>query len=134
MKMTVSLARRPKIKPEKGGGPLLYQPGYSVTPQEALQQYSDKDLLSKAAHYYEEQGVPIPEFEKMDKIQKLEMLNVYREEQKKITDQLDDRNEKAKKFINNQIKLKQNAEKQQQQQTAGSGPGSAAVGSGGTGG
>lgn len=127
MKMTVSLARRPKIKPEKWSGPKLYQPGYSVTPQEALQQYSDKDLLNKAAHYYEEQGVPIPEFEKMDKIQKLEMLNVYREEQKKITDQLDDRNEKAKTFINNQIKLKQNAEPQKQQQSAGSGPGSTAA-------
>jgi len=70
--------KRPKNKPEKLGGKKLTLPGLYVKPYESLLQYSDKSAEQKAADYYRDEDMEIPDFEKMDKIERLEVLSEYR--------------------------------------------------------
>lgn len=63
------------VKREKNTRKKLTNPAMYVNPAKAVQQYQNDSLEKRAAVYYEKAGQRIPEFDKMDKIQKLEALN-----------------------------------------------------------
>lgn len=79
------LPRRKKWVPKhRIGGPVKYEintkkkltnPAMYVNPAKAVKAYQNDSLEKRAAVYYEQAGQKIPEFDKMDKIQKLEALN-----------------------------------------------------------
>lgn len=67
---------------EVGGGKRLSQPGLGVNIKKALQMYSQGTLENKAAGYYEKAGLPIPEFDRMNLIEKYEALGEWRQKVK----------------------------------------------------
>lgn len=74
---------------EVGGGKRLSQPGLGVNIKLALQQYSRGTLENKAAGYYEKAGLPIPEFDRMNLIEKYEALAEWRQKVKDGVTQLE---------------------------------------------
>lgn len=98
------LHNRPKIRPEKLGGRKITIPAQYVKPKEALQQYSDRSPAEMMAHFYEEEGQPIPDFDKMDKIEKLEALNEWREKARSTKSTLDERNKLARMDYEKMVK------------------------------
>lgn len=107
-----------KWKPEKLGGKRLTMPGLYVKPYEALQAFRDKSFEEKAANYYADEGAPIPNFEMMDKIERLEALGEYQDIVRQQKADLQKRNDEIKaakekdelnKFIENELstRLKQ---------------------------
>jgi len=112
-------------KPEKLGGKKLTLPGLYVKPYEALLQYSDKSAEQKAADYYRDEKMEIPDFEKMDKIERLEVLSEYRAKALEAKANLDAMNQEAaskkqQDQIQSQIKagIANELAKQQQSATA----------------
>lgn len=67
------------VKREKNTRKKLTNPAMYVNPAAAVKQYQNDSLEKRAAVYYEQAGQRIPEFDKMDKIQKLEALNDARQ-------------------------------------------------------
>lgn len=63
---------------EKGSGKVLTIPGQTVDLVKALQSYTRNSLEEKVKGYYEKEGMPIPDFHHMDKIQRLQALSDYR--------------------------------------------------------
>lgn len=60
-------------------GKKITMPGMSVNIGEAMRKYVAGTLEEQGKAYYEKEGMPIPDFHKMNKIQKLETLNEYRD-------------------------------------------------------
>lgn len=124
--ITTVKKRSKKVLPEKLGGKKLTLPNMSVNVRQALGMYRDKSMEEKMGAYYEEAGQPIPNFEMMDKIERLEALNEWRNKTIEKQDKLNSLNDQAKKaydemVINNKIKLKADELVQQQQRTANTG-------------
>lgn len=124
--ITQQTKRRVPSKPEKLGGKRLTLPGLYVKPYEALQQYTDKSIEEKMANAYSDEGSPIPNFEMMDKIERLEALSEYQAIVMEKRAELNKRNNEAKEAkqkeeFDNLIKQRVNESLQQQQTTAGTG-------------
>lgn len=122
--------RRVPSKPEFNGGKRITLPGLYVKPYESIQQYSDKSAEEKAAGYFADEGMPIPDFEKMDKIERLEALSQWKAKAIETRSMLDERNSEAAKAaiqadIDNKIQQKVNEFKQQHSATAGGNTGKA---------
>lgn len=126
---TVVLPKRKKWVPKvPKGGPVKYErtsqqkitdPSMYVSPAKAVKMYQDDSLEKRAAHYYEQQGQVIPEFDKMTKIERLEALNEARKLAIKSRDKLREIDEKQ---FQSQQKAKVDAEQSKRQ------PGSAQSG------
>lgn len=65
--------------PEKYGGLKLTQPGMASKATEALAKLKAGTLIDQAKGYYDTMGIEVPDFNMMDKVQKLNALNEYRE-------------------------------------------------------
>lgn len=89
--------RRPKIKPSKLGGKKITMPNMYVSVKDSLRMYTDKSAVEKAALYYEEEGMPIPNFEMMDNIERLEALNEWRNKAVQGKQYLDELNLQAER-------------------------------------
>lgn len=74
--------------PERNKGKKITMPGLAVSISQGLQRLDKGGIVDQAAAYYEEQGMPIPQFEMMSKIEKLEALNEYRQKVKKADETL----------------------------------------------
>lgn len=60
-------------------GKKITLPGLSINMEEALKTYSRGDIETNFSKFYEEKGFPIPDFDKMDRIERLEAINEMRE-------------------------------------------------------
>lgn len=127
--MKILVKPRYKWKPEKLGGKKITLPGLYVKPLEALRQYSDMSQEQKMAEAYKDEGMPIPNFEMMDKIERLEALSEYRAiaiEKKALLDQRNSEAEKAAIKADIEKQKQQAINEYKQQQTANSNTGGSA--------
>lgn len=87
-------------------------PGQGINLKYAMEQYKRGSLIERAIGFYEDQKLPMPNFQDMDKIERLGALAEYRKEVKRL-----------KAVLDNDVKLKQNAinlrEKQKQAEDSG---------------
>lgn len=90
-------------KAEKQTGKRITMPGLAVNIQRAMQQYNLGDPVIQAKGWYEQQNMPIPDFDRMSKIDRLMALESYRKEAKAKTNLLDD----LEKNVNTKIKEKE---------------------------
>lgn len=65
--------------PEKNNGKKLTIPARTRSPLEAFKMFEMGQPIDQVAGYYEAEGYLEPDFHMMDKIQKLQALNDYRE-------------------------------------------------------
>lgn len=91
-------------------GKMLTQPNRAVNILQALNMYQAGTLENKAKAYYEEQGMPIPNFDMMDKIEKYQALNEFKERAKEKVRSLRALDQKQaenhQKLINQRIEQK----------------------------
>ena len=80
----------PAIKPYINTGKAITNPTAYLPVKEAIKRYQGVPLENTASVFYEEQGMPIPDFTMMSKIEKLEALNEFREKAKQLQDQITD--------------------------------------------
>lgn len=69
----------PHPKPEISGKDKITMPGLGIDVKRALQQYAMGTMEERAKGFYEQQGLPIPDFDRMSKIERLVALNDTRE-------------------------------------------------------
>lgn len=107
--------------PEKMGDKKITMPGLGVNIARAIQMYSKGTIENQAIGYYEEKEMPIPDFGRMSKIEKLMALNEWREVVKTETGILQGLQAESKKredsiILSNQINKKVDEKLKQQQQ------------------
>lgn len=56
------------------GGRSLTIPGQSVNISDAITRYSAPTILEKVKGYYEEEGMELPNFDRLDKVERLQLL------------------------------------------------------------
>lgn len=91
----------------KLGGKPITMPGMATNVKQALRMYRDGSFVEKAGAYYEEEGMPIPNFDRMSKIDRLMALNEVRERMISKKKSLDEMNSKAKAIYEDLEKQKQ---------------------------
>lgn len=69
-------------KQELSEGKKVTIPGLGVDIKKAMEQYLRGSLVERAKGFYESKGMIIPDFHKMDKIEKLLALNEFRKRYK----------------------------------------------------
>lgn len=90
--------KTPAWSPPTKTGKDLTQPGLATNIKKAVAMLASDRLKLQAVGFYEEEGFPIPEFDKMDKIERLVAYNEYRELVETTTKKLqemDDHNDKV---------------------------------------
>lgn len=79
----------PHPKPEVPGQDKITMPGLSIDVKKALQQYAMGTMEERAKGYYEDKGMPIPDFDHMSRIERLVQLGIYRQQIKEANEQLE---------------------------------------------
>jgi len=65
---------RPEILYERAGGRSLTIPNQSVNISDAITRYSAPSIAEKLKGYYEEEGMELPNFDRLDKVERLQLL------------------------------------------------------------
>lgn len=67
----------PYPTPEVPTGKKITMPGQAVDIKQVIEMYSRGTMEERARGFYEQEGMPIPDFERMSKIERLEKLAEY---------------------------------------------------------
>lgn len=111
----------PISKGEKLGGKKITMPGMGISIEELMTKYSAGTLLDKAKGFYEKQGMRQPDWDRLDRIEKLEYLNEYRETVRLNTELLNNKYNEAKQKHARAQADKQKAASQKAQDSGNSG-------------
>lgn len=110
----------PDARPEVPTGKKITMPGLGVDIKQIMLMYARGSEVERAKGYYEKVGMPIPDFDRMSHIEKLEALAQIRKQKKEAEGKINSELKKAdaKKqdaILQNKVKQKVDAELKQRQ-------------------
>lgn len=108
---TTHLPRLQKPAKIKVTGKLLTMPNRSINIRKAIQNMAFGSMEDRAGAFYEENGLVIPDFRMMDRIEKLHALSEYREEVQRLVNKANQMEIQQDNYLNHK-KLKDEQQKQ----------------------
>lgn len=110
----------PDARPEVPTGKKITMPGLGVDIKQVMLMYARGSEVERAKGYYEQQGMEVPDFDRMSHIEKLEALAELRKSAKQATEEINRSLEKAEAkrqdaILQNKVKQKVDAELKQRQ-------------------
>jgi len=73
-----AFAKKHRVRFDPAGGKKITMPGMAINDVEAMKRYVAGTIVEQAKGFYEEKGMEVPDFDRMDRIQKLEALEEFR--------------------------------------------------------